>query len=185
MSYLKIKIERIPKGVPLKYFEVNAKDCESFWKELQTPKHLFIREINKKIDKPSNQLAFTFIGYDITYSVNQTTNLVEKIHIKENVIVYLPKWNQYKLKPPRIQKRYISFLKKALYHEYRYHVFLYEEKQLISLYQGLSKIKNTSLDNITSYIKKFHMKLVKEQELSHASAPKGITFCIKSEMNLR
>ena len=177
---MKIEIQRIPPGVPLKYFEVNANDCETFWKELQTPKHLFIREFNKKIFKTSNQLAFTFIGYDFTYSVNQVSKLVEKIHIRENVIVYLPKWNQYKLKPPRIQKRYMSFLKKALYHEYQYHVHLYEDKQLDSLYQGLSNIKNTNFKNINSYIRKFHMKLVKEQEISHASAPKGKTFCIKT-----
>lgn len=177
-----VEITRIPSGVPIKYFEVNAKDCETFWKALQTPKHLFIREINKKIVKPSNQLAFTFIGYDITYSVNNKTNLVQQLHITENVIVYLPKWNQFKLKAPRMQNRYLSFLKKALYHEYKYHVYLYEEKQIDSLYKVLRNIKKPTLLNVTSTIQKFNLRLVKEQELSHASAPRGKPFCYKPSM---
>ena len=172
-----IEIKRLPPGVPLKYFEIDAKDCFDFWNILKLPKQLFIREINKTIIKPHNYLAFTFIGFDITYSVNQRTRMVEKLTISENVIVYLPKWRQFKKKSPFLQKRYYTFLKMALYHEYHYHVYLYEEKQLTVLYTMLGRIKRPTVRNISTVIKNFQEKMVKEQEISHSNAPKGKPFC--------
>jgi hypothetical protein len=174
---MEVIIQRIPTGIPLKYFDVDAKDCENFWRNRQTIKHLFIREINRTIIKPHNQLAFTFIGYDITYSVNQKTKLVEKLTILESVIVYLPKWKQFRSKPSRMQNRYLSFLKKALYHENKYHGYLYEEKQLDFLYKVLKNIKQPTITKVSSNIKKFQSRLIKEQELSHLKAPKGKPFC--------
>ena len=130
---MQVEIQRYPKGVPIKYFSIDAKACRMFWENLKKPKRIFIRDINKTIVKPTNYLAFTFIGYDVNYRVNQKTKVVEKLSIIENVIVYLPRWNQKDSNSQRIQNRYFLFLKKALYHEYKYHVYLYEEKELIFL----------------------------------------------------
>ena len=168
----------------LKYFEIDANSCDAFWNNLQKPKALFIREINKTIVKPNRYLAFTFIGYEITYSTNTKTNLVEKLKINENLIVYLPKWNQFRLKESKVQKRYYYFLKMALYHEYKYHVYLYEDKQLDYLYNALKNIKNPTLERVTNTISKFQVKLIKEQEISHAKAPRGKKFCLESPTNI-
>lgn len=181
---MQVEIHRFPNGIPLKTFEVNATSCEIFWNQLQLPKLIFIREIDKKIIKPNNYLAFTFIGYDITYQVNQKTKYVEKLKIDEQVIVYLPKWNQLKIKAPKIQKRYYTFLKMALYHEYKYHVYLYEDKQLNFLYKLLENIKNPTLPRVAWTIKKFQKKLIKEQEISHARAPRGQKFCFQSPKDI-
>lgn len=175
---MQVKIQRYPKGVPIKYFSVDATTCDSFWESLKRPKRIFIRDINKQIVKPTNYLAFTFIGYDINYKVNQKTRIVEKLSIIENVIVYLPKWNQKNLKTQRLQNRYYSFLKKALYHEYKYHVYLYEEKQLNFLYETLKNLKNPTLARVSRKIRNFQTILIKEQEISHASAPRGKPFCL-------
>ena len=146
---------------------------------MKLPKLVFIRDINKTIIKPHKYLAFTFIGYDISYSVNEHTKLVEKVKIQENVIVYLPKWKQFSNKPIRLQQRYFSFLKKALYHEYKYHVYFYEEKQLDTLYYTLKNIQKTNIRDIQTVIRNFQRKLITEQEKSHENAPKGKPFCYK------
>lgn len=177
---MQVKITRYPTGVPIRYFEVDAITCDIFWRNLKKPKIMFIRDINKTILKPANYLAFTFIGYDITYSVNQMTKIVEKMTITENVIIYLPKWNQYRKNSSRIQKRFFSFLKKALYHEYKYHVYLYEERQLHYLYNVLKNLEKPTLTRVAKTIKNFQRMLIQEQELSHVSAPRGKSFCLRN-----
>lgn len=181
---MQVEIQRIPPGIPIKYFDVDANNCDLFWKNLQRSKPLFIREINKTIIKPHRYLAFTFIGYDITYSINKKTKLVEKLKINESLIVYLPKWSHFRLNGQKIKQKYYTFLKMALYHEYKYHVYLYEDKQLDYLYKVLEKIKRPTLERVTHTIRQFQRRLIKEQEISHANAPKGTKFCFETPMDI-
>ena len=158
-----VKIKRIPQGVPLKYFYIDAAICSMFWDRLTEKKHLVIHEIQKSIMKPKNYLAFTFIGFDINYAVHEQTNIVHKLTIYETVIIYLPKWRQIRFMPFILRNRYLKFLKKAFYHEYRYNV--------------LKSIKHPTYENVSDTIKQFQNKLIIEQEWSHARAPKGKPFC--------
>ncbi len=181
---MRVEIQRVPPGIPVKYFDIDAINCETFWNHVQQPKPLFIKEINKRIIKPHRYLAFTFIGYDITYQLNKSTKLVERLKIQENVIVYLPKWNQFRSKGSKVKQRYYTFLRMALYHEYKYHVYLYEDNQLDNLYKLLRNIKHPTIERVSYAIRKFQKKLIEEQEISHANAPKGTKFCSENPKDI-
>ena len=63
-------------------------------------------------------------------------------------------------------------------------MFIYMKKRNSFFYKTLKNIKNPTLSRVSKTIRNFQTILIKEQEISHAKAPRGKSFCLNTPHSL-